>query len=105
MPAVSGRWLSSFETTLHGSFFAKTDQYGFTGGVVKIAGAALGGVTFVDPILTIDQSFLASNPDTTISLPDGIGNAPMNSVPEPSSYVLWLAGLAVVWVVRRRLRA
>ena len=70
------------------------------------AGARLDGVAhaFVDPILTIDPVFALSHPGYSVIVSAGIGNAaPVAAVPEPETYALLLAGLAVTgWTARQR---
>jgi hypothetical protein len=62
---------------------------------------------FIDPRLEIDAAFLAANPGTTLTITPGVGNelSPVTAVPEPESYALMLAGLAVVGFDVRRRRA
>lgn len=89
-------WLSSFSSSFSGIIYAATDENGFSAGSVEIFGGARGGATFIDPLLTIDSTFLLSNPNTVISLPAGIGNSPVQSIPEPSTYLMFCVGLGAI---------
>ncbi len=52
---------------------------------------------YVDPIIAIDPAYLAAHPGATFSISPGIGNGAPPSVagvPEPSTWMLMLAGVA-----------
>ncbi len=61
----------------------------------------------VDPIFTIDPTFLQSNPGYSLDFSDGVGNStdvPLAPTPEPSSVVMLGTGvLGLAAVFRRRL--
>lgn len=102
-PIVDGEtWLSSFSSNFSGTIYMVTDEHGFSDGSVSIFGDARGGATFIDPLLTIDSAFLLSNPNTSISLPAGIGNSPVQSIPEPSTYLLFCVGLGMMLMRKAR---
>jgi hypothetical protein len=47
----------------------------------------------VDPVFSIDPSFLAENPGYSLQFSPGIGNGLVSLVPEPDTWVLMLFGL------------
>ena len=53
-----------------------------------------------DPWIRVDPSF-ANAVNYSVVVSEGIGNAPLVAVPEPSSAALALAGLGLMWVRRR----
>jgi hypothetical protein len=83
-----------------------THPFGLEVGRIGHASLAIDGGSFsgfadafVDPFIFVDPAFLASNPGYTVS-----GNAaPTAAVPEPETWALFLAGIAVL--ARSRLRA
>lgn len=59
---------------------------------------------FIDPLLAIDSQWLVARIGTSLTLPEGVGNA-MAPVPEPGSWALMLGGMAILAVCQRlRLR-
>jgi PEP-CTERM motif len=56
----------------------------------------------IDPIISIDPTFARASEFTLFFSPDAYGN--VAAVPEPESYALLLAGLAVVGALTRRRR-
>lgn len=60
---------------------------------------------YVDPLITIDAGYLASHPNAQLLVNAGITNAATPPVPEPHPAVLFLPGLAAVWLMRRRVRS
>jgi hypothetical protein len=97
----------SFQGTLN----MRTGANGTVGGSVQLyAGANLSvfpgtasAGSYIDPHFEINAAFLAANPGATLTLSTGVGNEVL-AVPEPGSYALMLAGLAVVAFRSRRLK-
>lgn len=77
---------------------ANVNGYGNAYGLTGVSSA------FADPILRIDPTYLAAYPNTTLTLPDGVGNA-STTVPEPQAYTLMLIGLAALWFAVRGRKA
>jgi len=74
------------------------------GGVVQPLTGALGQFdAFVDPIVTIDPLFARAGEFTLFVSPDAYGS--VAAVPEPETYAMLLAGLAVMAAIARRRRA
>lgn len=102
--ASSGVGLSSATGTFSGVLMAGTDASGNGRGFVTLrAFASASGAyalsapswAFIDPSLTIDASYLAAHPESSLTLPPGVGNA-VTAVPELQSQALLLAGLAAL---------
>jgi hypothetical protein len=89
-------------------------------GSIAITGTVQGGVTgllrptgvptfgtataFVDPLISIDPTFLALHPEYSIVVDAGIGNGGVAAVPEPSSLALMMAGAFALVAYRRQWR-
>ena len=91
----------SFSGTLMGA----TDANGQGQGSVSLMASASAGNSrlswaFIDPMFTIDASYLAAHPEASLTLPPGVGNA-ITAVPEPQALLLMLAGLAALALRRR----
>lgn len=71
------------------------------GANVKVIAGTANAQAFIDPHLEIDSSYLAANPNTTLAITAGVGNA-ISPIPEPASYSLMLVGLAGLITARRR---
>ena len=71
----------------------------WTGGTATARTAA-----FIDPAFWIAPDWLAAHPETTLTLPDGVGNA-VSAVPEPGSWALLAAGMGLLAWRRRREQA
>jgi hypothetical protein len=79
----------------------------------KITMTALVGLTdyigstsaqaWIDPLISIDPTFLASNPGYSVVISAGIGNAP--AVPEPASWALMIGGFALAGAAIRQRKA
>jgi len=57
---------------------------------------------FLDPEFYIDPIWLLANPGASLTLPDGVGNAVYQPVPELETYTLMLAGMGMMALVARR---
>lgn len=68
-------------------------------GVVSTGSAA----SMIDPYVYIDPIWLASHPGYSVVVDDGVGNSPIQSVPEPASWGLTVAGLVALVAGRRKL--
>lgn len=67
--------------------------------VGKVGSAS--ATAFIDPAFWIAPDYLAIHPETTLTLPDGVGNA-VAAVPEPSSSLLFAGGLLLLFGKGRR---
>jgi hypothetical protein len=98
---------SSATGSFSGVLMGGTDANGDGRGMVQLrALASAGGSSaqswaFIDPSLTIAPSFLAAHPESSLTLPPGVGNA-VTAVPELQSQALLLAGLAGLGVLATR---
>ncbi|MDC8774465.1 PEP-CTERM sorting domain-containing protein [Roseateles albus] len=87
--------LGEFGGTLYIPINSKGDAVGVVNLFAFAGSFGLQSTSFIDPRLQIDEAWLAAHPGVTITLPDGVGNA-TSPVPEPSSYLLLLAGLCLI---------
>lgn len=76
----------------------------FAGAGLNVAFVPASASAFIDPHLEIDAAFLAANPGATLTITAGVGNdiTSVSAVPEPETYALMLAGLALVTFRARR---
>ena len=107
---------SHVEGSFEGTLDMLTGADGKVIGMVQLVAAAninfsfgtRSATSFIDPHLEIDATFLAANPGATLTIESGVGNEirGVTNVPEPSTYMLLLAGLAIVAASapRRRVR-
>jgi hypothetical protein len=58
---------------------------------------------YLDPVFTIDPTFLQENPGYSLEFSDGIGDLP-DSAPEPATWAMMLAGLGGLGATMRRKR-
>jgi hypothetical protein len=72
---------------------------GIANGVTN--GARGGGYAYIDPVFSFDPGV---GPEYSFVFSEGVGNAPISSVPEPSTFALLAAGLLTVSVPRTRAR-
>jgi hypothetical protein len=56
---------------------------------------SVSATAFIDPAFSIAPDYLAVHPETTLTLPTGVGNA-VAAVPEPSSSLLFAGGLLLL---------
>ena len=64
--------------------------------------AAAAATAYLDPYFFIDPSFANANL-YTITTSSGIGNSPVNPVPEPSTWLISLLGLSALVLIRMNL--
>lgn len=106
--------VSHVDGTFQGSLDMLTGADGKVIGSVQLfAGANLdvnflsaSATAYIDPRLEIDAAFLATHPGATLTITPGVGNEipGVTAVPEPSTYALMLAGLALVGATLKRKR-
>ena len=70
-----------------------------------VPGTPYSGSLTVDPIFTIDPSFLAANPGYSLSFSSGVGDSALSGAPEPATWALMLAGFGGLGATLRRRRA
>lgn len=67
--------------------------------------APMGGnasaAAFIDPHLEINAAFLSANPNATLTITPGVGNA-IPAIPEANTFAMLLSGMAVVVALKRR---
>jgi hypothetical protein len=61
-------------------------------------GSSFAANLYVDPVFTIDPTFLQQNPGYSLEFSDGIGNSP--DAPEPGTCAMMLAGFSGLAVSR-----
>lgn len=100
--------------SLNGIFQSVTSASDFSGYFDLIANADILSAastgfnivqSFIDPLITIDPTFLANHPGYSVVVSQGIGNEPTaTAVPEPATWTMLLAGFGAVGAAMRRRR-
>lgn len=105
--------LSASSFSVGGRFQSVASGTDFSGYLDLIAYAGFIGTSsslfnvqaFIDPVISIDPTFLASNPGFSIVVSQGLGNGEIAAaVPEPAAWVMMLAGFGAIGGAMRRMR-
>ena len=79
------------------------ELYAYANGGYNSPGTLVSSASdWVDPVLTLDSSFIDSNPGYSLAFSANVGNSPATSVPEPLTVFVFGAGLIGAFTMRRR---